>query len=122
MTDPTEDIPADSPFGECNGDLKLGALDPGVSGAVGIGAVVESAEQLDRPLKGMEAPVSVVTDVHHPSAARALAFDDVELPQGEVGILGPSVGHRAVSPDTRLGREIPTRSLAVTCPYVTLSR
>src|SRR5512135_3771343 len=53
MTDPTEDIPADSPLGECNGDLKLGALDPGVSGAVGIGAVVESAEQLDRPLKGM---------------------------------------------------------------------
>src|SRR5512133_1784059 len=86
---------------ECNGDLKLGALDPGVSGAVGIGAVVESAEQLDRPLKGMETPVSVVTDVHHPSAAQALAFDDVELPQGEGGILGPSVGHRADLPAAR---------------------
>src|SRR4051795_3567035 len=46
----------------------------------------------------MEAPIAVVTDVHHPSATRAVPIRDVELPVGEVGILGPVVGHRADLP------------------------
>src|SRR4051795_13102817 len=107
MTDPTEDIPADGPLGGGDGDLELGAFRPGVAGAGRIGAVVEPAEQLHRPLEGMEAPVAVVTDVHHPSAGRAIAIDDVDLPQGEVGIFGPGVGHRADLPghwDSSIGQ------------------
>src|SRR5512147_1386413 len=46
----------------------------------------------------MKPPRPVVTDVHHPSAGRAIPIQDVELPQGEVGILGPDVGHRADLP------------------------
>src|SRR3954469_9415047 len=86
MPDPTEDIPGDGPLGQREGDLGLGALGPGMSGAVAIGAVVEPAEQLDGPLEGMEAAIAMVTDVHHPSAGRAVAIGDVELPEGEVGV------------------------------------
>src|SRR5947209_14865136 len=95
MTDPTEDIPADGPLGQGDGDLGLGALGPGVPGAVGIGATVEPTEQLDRPLERMEPPRPVVTDVPHPAAGRALPIQDVELPEGEVSLLGPVVGHRS---------------------------
>ena len=94
MTDPAEDIPADGPLGQGEGHFGLGALGLGVSRAVGIGAAVEPAEQLDGPLEGMEPAIAVVTDVHHPSAAGAVPIGDVEFPQGEVGILGPVVGHR----------------------------
>src|SRR5512135_2200440 len=73
-------------------------LDLNVSRVVGIGAVVEPASQLDWPLEGMKPPRPVVTNVHHPSAGRAIPIQDVELPQGEVGILGPVVGHRADLP------------------------
>src|SRR5215210_9067166 len=46
----------------------------------------------------MKPPIPVVTDMHHPSAGGAVPFQDVEFPQGEVGILGPVVGHRADLP------------------------
>src|SRR3954464_10742205 len=98
MTDPAEDIPADGPPGQGEGDLELGALGPGVAGAVAIGATVEPAEQLDGPPELMEPPRPVVTDVHHPAAGRALPIQDVELPEGEVGLFGPVVGHRADPP------------------------
>src|SRR3954454_1454725 len=107
MTDPTEDIPADGPLGQSERDFGLGTLGLGVAGAAGIGAAVEPAGQLDRPLESMKSPRPVVTDVHHPSAGRAVPIQDVELPQGEVGILGPVVGHRADLPWAlirRLGR------------------
>src|SRR6476659_5832617 len=98
MPDPAEDIPAYGPLGQGEGDFGLGALGLGVAGAVGIGAAVEPAEQLDGPLEGMEPPIPVVTDVHHPSADRPLPIRDVELPVGEVGVLGPVVGHGADLP------------------------
>src|SRR3954447_16923668 len=98
MADPTEDIPADGPLGQGEGDLELGTLGLGVAGAIGIGATVEPAEQRDRPLERMEPPRPVVTDVHHPAADRALPIQDVEFPGGEVGLLGPVVGHHADLP------------------------
>src|SRR5215212_12039416 len=67
MPDPAEDIPADGPLGQGDGDFGLGALGLGVSGAVGVRAVVEPAEQLDWPLEGMKPPIAVVTNVHPPS-------------------------------------------------------
>src|SRR6266536_2128630 len=98
MANPTEDIPADGPLGQSEGDFGLRTLGLGVAGAVRIRAVIEPASQLDRPQEGMKPPRPVVTDVHHPSAGRALPIEDVELPEGEVGILGPDVGHRADLP------------------------
>src|SRR6266536_4859478 len=98
MANPTEDIPADGPLGQSEGDFGLRTLGLGVAGAVRIRAVIEPASQLDRPLEGMKPPRPVVTDVHHPSPGGAVPIQDVELPQGEVGILGPVVGHRADLP------------------------
>ena len=95
MTDPAEDIPPDRPLGQSDRDFELGTCGPGVAGAGGIGAVVQHANQLHRTLERMEATVPMVTDVHHPSAGRAITIEDVELPQSEVGILGPSVWHPA---------------------------
>src|SRR5512144_2934512 len=46
----------------------------------------------------MKPPRPVVADLHRPSACRAIPIQDVELPQGEVGILGPVIGHRADLP------------------------
>ena len=95
MTDPAEDVPADRPLGQGEGDLEFGALGLGVPGAGGIGAVVELADQLDRAVEGMEAAIAVVADVHHPSTGRTVAVEDVEFPEGEVGILRPVVSHPA---------------------------
>ena len=95
MADPAEDIPADGPVRQGDGGFEFRALGPGVPGAARIGAMVELADQLDRPFQGMNAAVSVVADVHHAATGRAGAVEDVEFPEGEVGILGPGVGHRA---------------------------
>ena len=74
---------------------EFGALGLGVAGAVTIGAMVEFADQLHRPFESMEAAVAMVADVHHPTAGRTGAVDDVEFPEGEIRIRGPFVGHRA---------------------------
>ena len=95
MTDPTEDIPPDRPLGQSDRDLEFGALCLGVAGAGGIGAVIEFADEFHRPLKGVNPTVPVVADIHQPPADRTIAVEDVEFPQSEIGILGPSVGHPA---------------------------
>src|SRR5436309_12774022 len=93
MTDPTEDIPPDRPLGQRDRDLEFGALGLGMAGAGGIGAVIEFAYQFHWPLKGVNPPVPVVADIHQPPADRTIAVEDVKFPEGEIGILGPSVGH-----------------------------
>jgi hypothetical protein len=93
MADPTEDIPADRPLGQGDGDFEFRALGPGVTGAAGVGAVVELADQLDRTVQGVDATVSVVTDIHPASTDGAVAVEDVEFPESEVGIRGPGVRH-----------------------------
>ena len=93
MPDPAEDIPADGPVRRCDGGFEFGAPGPGVPRAVRIRAMVELAEQFDGPLQGMNSAVSVIADVHHPATAGAGAIEDVEFLEGEVGILGPVVGH-----------------------------
>ena len=95
LTDPAEDVPADRPRGQSDRALEFGALGPGVTGTVGVGAVVEFAHQLHRPLEGVKATVPVITEIHRPTTDRTGAVEDVEFPQREVRILGPSVGHPA---------------------------
>ena len=64
-------------------------------GQSGIGAVVELADQFHRAVEGMEAAIAVVADVHHPSTGRTVAVEDVEFPEGEIGIRRPVVSHPA---------------------------
>ena len=42
-----------------------GTLGLGVPGAIGFGAVVEFADQLDRAFKGEETAIAMIADVHH---------------------------------------------------------
>jgi hypothetical protein len=57
--------------------------------------MIESAKQLHRSIKGMEATMPVVTDVHHAPTAGAVALDDVEFLRGEIRLLGPQARHPA---------------------------
>jgi hypothetical protein len=95
MADPTEDVPPDGPLGQGDRDFELGALGLGVTGTGGVGAVVELTDQLHRPLQGMDAAIAVVADVHHAPAGRAVTVQDIEFPEGEIGILRPGVRHSA---------------------------
>src|SRR3954471_8414929 len=96
MADPAEDVPADRPVRWGDGDFQLGTAGLGVSGAAGIGAVVELADQLHRAVEGMEVAVAVVADIHPPSTGRTGAVEDVEFPESEIGIRRPVVRHRTV--------------------------
>src|SRR4051812_2704219 len=73
--------------------LEFGALGPGVSRTGRIGAVVELADQLHRAVQSMEAAVAMIADVHHPPASWTAPIQDVEFPQGEIGVRRPSVRH-----------------------------
>src|SRR5262249_61752334 len=80
LTDTSEDVPPDRPLGQSDRDLQFGALGLGVTGTVGVGAVVEFAHQLYRPLEGVDPAVPVVTDMHRPPADHTGAVEDVEFP------------------------------------------
>ena len=91
MTDPTEDIPSDRPLGQSDRDLKLGTLGLGVAGTSNVGAVVKSANQFHRTVKGMEAALPVVTDIHHAPADRAVTIENIKFPKSEIRVLRPRV-------------------------------
>ena len=55
--------------------------------------MVELADQMDGPVEGEDAVMAVVADVHHATAGRAGPVQDIEFPEGEVGLFGPAVGH-----------------------------
>jgi len=95
MPDPTKHVPSDGPLGQCDGDFKFRALRLGVTGAAGIGAVVELADQLDRTIESMDPTVPVVTDIHHMPAERAITVEDIQFPESEIRILGPGIRHPA---------------------------
>src|SRR5215211_547811 len=93
MSDPAEDVPADGPVRWGEGDFEFRALGLGVPGTAGIGAVVELAKQLHRAFEGMKTARAVIADVHHPPTDRAIAVEDVEFPEREIGIRRPLVSH-----------------------------
>jgi 4-hydroxy-3-methylbut-2-en-1-yl diphosphate synthase IspG/GcpE len=95
MTDPTKDIPANRPLGQSDPNFEFGTLRFGVTGAPGVGAVVELADQLNRTGESVKATIPVVADIHHSSANRTITVEDIEFPVGEIRILGPSVRHPA---------------------------
>ena len=66
-----------------------------MSGAVGVGAVVELADQLHGSVQGMEAAKAMIADIHRASTGRTVPVKDVEFQQGEIRISRPSVGQSA---------------------------
>src|SRR4051795_8784639 len=95
MSDPAEDVPADRHLGQSEGDLELGALGLGVSRTGRIGTVIELADQLHRAFQGMEAAITMIADVHPPSTDRTVPVQDVDFPEGEIGVRRPVVSHAA---------------------------
>ena len=114
MADPAEDVPADGPMGWGDGRFDLRALGLGMPGAMGIGTMIELADQFHRAFEGVQVAKAVIADVHPAATGRTVAIEDVELPGHEIGIRRPSVGHRADLQVLRKssGRRIRTRGYA----------
>src|SRR3954451_3262860 len=95
MANPTENVPADGPLRQSDGEFEFGALGVGVTGAGGVGAMVELTDQLHRTIQGMDTAIPMIADVHHPSAERAVPVEDFEFPEGEIRLFRPGVRHSA---------------------------
>ncbi len=93
LTDPAEDVPPDGPMRKGDHDFLFRTLGLGMSGTVAVGAVVELADQLHRPVEGMETSLAMVTDMHHAAAEGTITIDDIEFPGSEFKILGPGESH-----------------------------
>jgi hypothetical protein len=64
-------------------------------GTMGIGTMIELADQFHRAFEGVKVAIAVIADVHPAPTDRTVAIEDVKLPRREIGIRRPSVGHRA---------------------------
>ena len=95
MSNPAEDVPADRPTRRGDGEFLFGTLRLGVAGAVTVGAMVELADQLHRPLECMKSAVAMIADVHHPPTGRTRTVEDIQFPQSVIGIRRPFVRHPA---------------------------
>src|SRR3954449_2321041 len=93
MADPAEDVPAEDPMRQGDGGLKLGADRRVMSGAGRVGAMIELADQMDGSIEVEDTVVAMIADIHGASAGRADAVQDIEFPEGEVGVFRPAVGH-----------------------------
>ena len=51
--------------------------------------MVEFADQLHRPFERVNAAVTMVANVHHPSTGRTSTVENIEFPQSEIGIRWP---------------------------------
>src|SRR3954470_8090076 len=103
MADPAEDVPAEDPMRQGDGGLDLGADRLVMSGAGRVGAMIELADQMDGSIEVEDAMVAMIADVHGASADRAGAVQDIEFPEGEVGVVRPAVGHGDHLAEARLG-------------------
>jgi hypothetical protein len=61
--------------------------------AGGARAMVEFADQMDGPVEAEDVMVAMIADVHRVSTGGAGAIQDIELPEGEVGVFRPAVRH-----------------------------
>jgi len=62
--------------------------------AIGIGAVVEFADQLDRAFKGEEPAIAMIADMHHAPARGTIPVQYVQFPDNVVDVGWPAMGHR----------------------------
>src|SRR5271156_1962659 len=89
----TDRLRSNNPPGQGNSRLGLGALCPSVSGAKWVGTTVESANQLDRTVKCKQAAVAMIANVHHATTAGTITVGNVQFPEREVRICGPTMCH-----------------------------
>jgi hypothetical protein len=55
--------------------------------------MVELADQVDGSVESEDVMVAMTADVHRAPADRAGSLQDIEFPEGEIGIVGPAVGY-----------------------------
>jgi len=60
--------------------------------------MVELADQFHRTVEGMKVTIPVIADVRQVSTDRAIAIQNVEFAQREIGIHRPMVRHRTDLP------------------------
>src|SRR5262249_31982282 len=89
-----EDVPADEPAGQGEGEFRGRAEGPGSGGAVGVGTVGQSAAQFHGVLQGVNAVAAVAADVQRATAAVTASPFDVEMHPLEGGALRPAETHR----------------------------
>jgi hypothetical protein len=53
--------------------------------------MIELADEMDGTIEGEEVPMAMVADIHPAAAVGAVTVEDVELPEGEVGLLRPEM-------------------------------
>jgi len=102
MPDPTEDVPGDAPTGQGDRRFDLGALGLAVPGTARVGTVVELGDEMDGAVEGEEVAMAMVADVHFVTTVRAVAIEDVEFPESEIGILRPEMRHDVDLPVVRV--------------------
>jgi len=90
-------VSADRPVRWGDGDIEFGALGLGVTGTSWIGAVVELANQLHRTLERTKVTIPVIGNIHQTTTDWAIAVEDVEFPESEIGIRRPLEGTLAIS-------------------------
>src|SRR5262249_41158532 len=93
VSHPTEDIPADKPPGQCQGEFSSGAQSAGTGRASGVGAMGQPAAQFQGALQGEEAMEAVVADVQFMAALQAALLLDIKNQAAERSITGPTETH-----------------------------
>ena len=61
--------------------------------AARVGTVIELGDEMDRAVESEEVTMSMITDIHKMPADGAVAVDDIEFQESEIGVLGPVMWH-----------------------------
>src|SRR5260370_399770 len=93
MADEAEDIPADQPARQGQGEFPCRAEGAGPSGASGVRAVSQATAEFQRMLQGVDAVAAVAADVQRPTAAVTAGQLDIEPQLLEHCALGPAETH-----------------------------
>src|SRR5262245_66170648 len=93
MAHPAEDVPADQPPGQGQGQFGTGAEGFPACRASAVGAVRQATDQFQGPLQSVDAMETMVADVQHPPAAFAVFALDIEHQALEDSIVGPLGTH-----------------------------
>ena len=94
MPDEGEDIPADEPTGQSDGEFSGGAEGTRARGTGGVGTVCEAAAQFEGMLEGVDVADPVVADVQPTATLVTAVLLDIEDQVMEVRIFGPAETHR----------------------------
>jgi hypothetical protein len=94
VADEAEDVPADEPSGQGEGEFVRRADGAGAAGAVGVSALPDAAAELGGASQGVDAAVAVRACVQRPATAGTLPLWRVEDDTTEDRTLRPTETHR----------------------------